>query len=145
MTSTDLSAPLSDVRVLDLTTFLSGPYACLVLGQLGAQIVKVEPPAGDPTRGGQPVPSNDCWFGLHRGKRVAQNDTIGFVGQTGWATGPHLHYEFHIAGQSRNPRSLAMPSAQPVPQQQLPEFLAHAAPLTARLDLAAHGELARLD
>ena len=69
MTSTDIAAPLADVRVLDLTTFLSGPYACLVLGQLGAQVVKVEPPAGDPTRGGQPVPSNDFWFGLHRGKR----------------------------------------------------------------------------
>jgi murein DD-endopeptidase MepM/ murein hydrolase activator NlpD len=82
--------------------------------------------------------------GLRRGQRVAQNDTIGFVGQTGWATGPHLHYEFIVAGQSRNPRSLAMPSASPVPQQQLPEFLAHAAPLTARLDLVAAGELAQL-
>jgi murein DD-endopeptidase MepM/ murein hydrolase activator NlpD len=83
--------------------------------------------------------------GMHRGQRVAQNDTIGFVGQTGWATGPHLHYEFHVAGQSRNPRSLAMPAALPVPQQQLPEFLAHAAPLTARLDLVAGGELALSD
>jgi murein DD-endopeptidase MepM/ murein hydrolase activator NlpD len=83
--------------------------------------------------------------GLHRGQRVAQNDTIGFVGQTGWATGPHLHYEFIVAGQPRNPRSVALPSASPVPQQQIPDFLAHAAPLTARLDLAAHGELARLD
>jgi len=69
MSSTDLSAPLSDVRVLDLTTFLSGPYACLVLAQLGAQIVKVEPPTGDATRGGQPVPTNDFWFSLHRGRR----------------------------------------------------------------------------
>jgi crotonobetainyl-CoA:carnitine CoA-transferase CaiB-like acyl-CoA transferase len=69
MSSTDLSAPLSDVRVLDLTTFLSGPYACLVLAQLGAQIVKVEPPTGDPTRSGQPVPTTDFWFGLHRGRR----------------------------------------------------------------------------
>jgi murein DD-endopeptidase MepM/ murein hydrolase activator NlpD len=82
--------------------------------------------------------------GMHRGQRVAQNDTIGFVGQTGWATGPHLHYEFHVAGQARNPRSLAMPSALPVPQQQLPAFLAHAAPLTARLDLVSSGELAQL-
>ena len=69
MTAVDPTAPLADVRVLDLTTFLSGPYACLVLMQLGAQIVKVEPPTGDPTRGGQPVPSNDLWFGLHRGRR----------------------------------------------------------------------------
>jgi CoA:oxalate CoA-transferase len=69
MTSTDVTAPLADVRVLDLTTFLSGPYACLVLAQLGAQIVKVEPPSGDPTRSGEAIPHNDLWFGLHRGRR----------------------------------------------------------------------------
>jgi crotonobetainyl-CoA:carnitine CoA-transferase CaiB-like acyl-CoA transferase len=74
MNATDVTAPLADVRVLDLTTFLSGPYACLVLSQLGAQIVKVEPPTGDPTRGGQPVPSNDFWFGLHRGRRSVMLD-----------------------------------------------------------------------
>jgi murein DD-endopeptidase MepM/ murein hydrolase activator NlpD len=83
--------------------------------------------------------------GLQRGQRVAQNDTIGFVGQTGWATGPHLHYEFQVAGQSRNPRTLAMPAALPVPQQQLADFLARAAPLLARLDLIMVGEVARLD
>jgi murein DD-endopeptidase MepM/ murein hydrolase activator NlpD len=75
--------------------------------------------------------------GLHRGARVAQNDTIGFVGQTGWATGPHLHYEFRIAGQARNPFSIAMPAAQPVAAQQLPAFLDHAGPLVARLELLA--------
>jgi murein DD-endopeptidase MepM/ murein hydrolase activator NlpD len=35
--------------------------------------------------------------GIHRGARVEQGEIIGFVGQTGWATGPHLHYEFRIA------------------------------------------------
>jgi murein DD-endopeptidase MepM/ murein hydrolase activator NlpD len=83
--------------------------------------------------------------GLHRGQRVAQNDTIGFVGQTGWATGPHLHYEFQVAGQSRNPRTLAMPSGLPVPQVQLDDFRAQAAPLAARLDLAASSNLASRD
>ncbi len=82
--------------------------------------------------------------GLHRGQRVAQNDTIGFVGQTGWATGPHLHYEFHIAGQARNPFSIAMPAAQPVPAAQLPEFQVQAAALLARLDLLANSDLALL-
>jgi murein DD-endopeptidase MepM/ murein hydrolase activator NlpD len=83
--------------------------------------------------------------GLRRGQRVAQNDTIGFVGRSGWATGPHLHYEFQVAGQPRNPRTLAMPAALPVPEQQLPDFLAHAAPLLTRLDLVANGDVARLE
>src|SRR6476660_4293961 len=56
---------------------------------------------------------------VKRGARVEQNDTIGFVGQTGWATGPHLHYEFRINGQSRNPMSIAMPAASPVPAAEL--------------------------
>ena len=61
--------PLDGVRVLDLTTFLSGPYAAMVLAQLGADVVKVEPPKGDPTRGGQPNPDSDFWVALHRGRR----------------------------------------------------------------------------
>ena len=61
--------PLDGVRVLDLTTFLSGPYATMVLCQLGAAVVKIEPPSGDPTRVGRPVPDTDFWYALHRGKR----------------------------------------------------------------------------
>src|SRR5690349_8689615 len=61
--------PLDGVRVLDLTTFLSGPYAAMVLAQLGADVVKVESPKGDPTRGGQPTPDSDFWVALHRGRR----------------------------------------------------------------------------
>lgn len=83
--------------------------------------------------------------GLRRGARVAQNDTIAFVGQTGWATGPHLHYEFLVAGQQRNPLSLAMPAALPVAAQDLPAFLERAAPLAVRLDLLANSSLALLE
>jgi murein DD-endopeptidase MepM/ murein hydrolase activator NlpD len=82
---------------------------------------------------------------VKRGARVEQNDTIGFVGQTGWATGPHLHYEFRVNGQSRNPMSIAMPAASPVPAAELPAFHVHAAPLIARLELLANSNLALLE
>jgi murein DD-endopeptidase MepM/ murein hydrolase activator NlpD len=80
---------------------------------------------------------------VRKGARVAQNDTIGAVGQTGWATGPHLHYEFRVGGQARNPFSIAMPAANPVAQQDLPAFRNHAATLVERLDLLSTVTLAQ--
>jgi crotonobetainyl-CoA:carnitine CoA-transferase CaiB-like acyl-CoA transferase len=66
-------ALLAGVRVLDLTTFLSGPVATRALGQLGAEVVKIEPPAGDPTRAGlgrRPgEPQLEFWWQLHRCRR----------------------------------------------------------------------------
>jgi murein DD-endopeptidase MepM/ murein hydrolase activator NlpD len=82
---------------------------------------------------------------VRRGARVAQNDTVGFVGMTGWTTGPHLHYEFRVGGEARNPFSLAMPAALPVAPQDLPAFRAQAEPLLARLELLANSNLALLE
>ena len=82
---------------------------------------------------------------VRRGARVAQNDTVGFVGMTGWTTGPHLHYEFRVGGEARNPFSIAMPAALPVAPQDLPAFRARAEPLVARLELLANSNLALLE
>jgi murein DD-endopeptidase MepM/ murein hydrolase activator NlpD len=53
--------------------------------------------------------------GLEPGSRVRQGQVIGTVGQTGWATGPHLHFEFHVEGRHVDP----MAAVQPSPVRQL--------------------------
>ncbi len=49
--------------------------------------------------------------GIQRGSKVSQGDIIGYVGTTGWSTGPHLHYEFRVGNEARNPNSIAVPEA----------------------------------
>jgi crotonobetainyl-CoA:carnitine CoA-transferase CaiB-like acyl-CoA transferase len=67
-----MSGPLSDVRIVDLTTVVMGPYATQLLGDLGANIIKVEAPSGDTTRKTLPMRNpNMSWsyMGLNRNKR----------------------------------------------------------------------------
>ena len=81
---------------------------------------------------------------LQRGSRISQGDTLGYVGQTGWATGPHLHFEVRVAGEPRNPLAIALPAALPVPAGELPAFRRNTAPFAAQLDLIANSNLALL-
>jgi murein DD-endopeptidase MepM/ murein hydrolase activator NlpD len=60
--------------------------------------------------------------GVRAGSRVEQGQIIGYVGSTGWATGPHLHYEFLVNGVHHNPRTVKLPDAQPIAEDELPRF-----------------------
>jgi murein DD-endopeptidase MepM/ murein hydrolase activator NlpD len=82
---------------------------------------------------------------LRRGKRVVQGEVVGFVGSTGLATGPHLHYEFHVNGVHQNPMRLAMPPGPPITPERRPAFEEAARPMFARLDMLRNIDLARLD
>ncbi|MGN6150897.1 MAG: peptidoglycan DD-metalloendopeptidase family protein [Lysobacteraceae bacterium] len=59
---------------------------------------------------------------IRQGQSVAQGTTIGYVGMTGLATGPHLHYEFRINGVHRNPLSITMPPPEPLRGAELASF-----------------------
>jgi murein DD-endopeptidase MepM/ murein hydrolase activator NlpD len=83
--------------------------------------------------------------GLHRGKKVAQGDIIGFVGMTGLATGSHLHYEFLLNGQHRDPMTVALPKADPIAARDKAKFDALSHELTAQLLLLGNSNIAALD
>ena len=72
---------------------------------------------------------------LRNGMEVRQGEVIGHVGATGWATGPHLHYEFKVAGVHQDPFGAAVPTATGVPAQNLAMFRQQAVELGSRLAL----------
>ena len=83
--------------------------------------------------------------GIRTNARVAQGDAVGLVGQTGWATGPHLHYEFRVAGAARNPLSVPLPTGTPLARHEMAAFRAHVQALAGSLDLLAHHQVAALE
>lgn len=81
--------------------------------------------------------------GIKVGQHVAQGQVIGYVGMTGLATGPHLHYEFRVDGGHRNPLKVTLPPPEPLPAAELAQFRLAAAPMLAKLQLADGIQLAR--
>ena len=76
------------------------------------------------------------------GARVRQGQVIGYIGQSGLATGPHLHYEYRINGVHRNPRTVPLPPADPVPEAYRSDFETISAGLWHQLDVYRSAQLA---
>ncbi|MDF3020280.1 MAG: hypothetical protein K0Q92_1583 [Steroidobacteraceae bacterium] len=72
---------------------------------------------------------------LRRGQRVELAQVVGYVGSTGLATGPHLHYEYRVRGVHKNPQTVPLPDAEPIPSAERERFLTATADLVNTLDL----------
>jgi murein DD-endopeptidase MepM/ murein hydrolase activator NlpD len=75
--------------------------------------------------------------GMHRGEKVHQGDVIGYVGATGWATGPHLHYEFRVAGHAQDPNKMKVVAQAPLSAAEMGRFHMAAVDMGHRFSLLA--------
>lgn len=71
------------------------------------------------------------------GSKVKQGQIVGYVGKSGLATGPHLHYEFRVNGVHKNPLTVKLPKSLPLPDSQLAAFKKQTEPLVAQLESIA--------
>lgn len=79
---------------------------------------------------------------LHNGERVTKGEPIGYVGETGLATGAHLHYEVRVDGVPRNPATVALPGDPPISPGRMGAFRSRAAPLLAQMNLLSQSRVA---
>ena len=83
--------------------------------------------------------------GVRSGRRVEQGQIVGYVGSTGLATGPHLHYEFRVRGVHRDPLKVKLPEAAPLAEKFMADFRENSKPLLAGLDRLARTSIAIAD
>jgi murein DD-endopeptidase MepM/ murein hydrolase activator NlpD len=83
--------------------------------------------------------------GMRNGKAVGQGQVIGYVGATGTATGPHLHYELRIASRPQNPMTVKLPGSPPLPASLKSGFLQQTAKWGGKLELMRGTNIAALD
>ena len=72
--------------------------------------------------------------GIRTGVRVKQGQQIGYVGTSGLATGPHLHYEFYVNGAVRNPVTVKLPKAEKISKTELARFKEQTQTIVAQFD-----------
>ena len=85
-----------------------------------------------------------AWGKEKVGQHVSQGSTIGYVGMSGLATGPHLHYEFRVNGAQVNPLTVTMPKPQPLSGVALAKFRAATAPAVAKLQMVEKNNAMRV-
>lgn len=78
--------------------------------------------------------------GIYSGKRVKQGDVIGYVGASGLATGPHLHYEFRIKGEPKDPVNVELADAKPISPEEINQFKMQTQSLMLALETKSQGK-----